>query len=319
MGFKSGEFDAIPPGIAICTIQSVKAPTIGRAGEVNISLRWEDVEDNCSGVWYYEIVRDDSVISIDSSRTEVHTFTEKNVKNDTTLLTFLWKIHAVDRVGNRQAVAPACSLPFVVTPPDSGSCVNDTTFCWSKGASSLPEVGITYVVEGARFAEFFGNDQTDNVIAGPMDSQCLDFARPWEQVYWRVKAQVDNFESAWSDTFFCTLNPEHNLTSVETDDSHSIPEKFRLKQNYPNPFNPTTTIRYTIPRVEESAPRVLIEIFNLGGQKIRALVNREMPPGEYSVVWDAKDDFGNLVGSGVYVYRMRVQDFVSSQKMIFLK
>ena len=84
--------------------------------------------------------------------------------------------------------------------------------------------------------------------------------------------------------------------------------KFALAQNHPNPFNPTTTIRYDLPKDS----KVVLKIYNILGQEVRTLVNTTETFGRKSVVWDGKNDLGNPVSSGVYVYRIETADFVKS-------
>jgi len=104
------------------------------------------------------------------------------------------------------------------------------------------------------------------------------------------------------------------VVSVD-DDAPSIPTQFALRQNYPNPFNPSTTIRYDLKENVE----VRLEIFNILGQKVRALVNERQAAGSRSVIWDARNDIGEAVTSGVYIYRISAGEFVNSHKMILLK
>ncbi len=104
------------------------------------------------------------------------------------------------------------------------------------------------------------------------------------------------------------------VVSVD-DDAPSIPTQFALRQNYPNPFNPSTTIRYDLKENVE----VRLEIFNILGQKVRALVNERQAAGSRSVIWDARNDIGETVTSGVYIYRISAGEFVNSHKMILLK
>jgi len=94
-----------------------------------------------------------------------------------------------------------------------------------------------------------------------------------------------------------------------------VPLKFALEQNYPNPFNPETTIRYQI----NQPGHVQLEIYNLLGQKIRALVNEVQPAGAHSTNWDGLDDAGRSVSSGVYVYRLRTNRSVASRKLVLLR
>ncbi len=88
-----------------------------------------------------------------------------------------------------------------------------------------------------------------------------------------------------------------------------------LNQNYPNPFNPSTTIKYTI-----SAPgKVSLIVYNILGQQIRILVNDKRNVGDYEITWDGKDNYGNPVSSGIYIYKLQTGDLIKSNKMLLLK
>jgi hypothetical protein len=95
------------------------------------------------------------------------------------------------------------------------------------------------------------------------------------------------------------------------------PKSFALEQNYPNPFNPTTTISFRIPlhHVKGSnSPLVSLEVFDLLGREVATLVKRELSPGNYSAMFDAK----HLV-SGVYFYRLSFDSFSETKRMMLLK
>jgi hypothetical protein len=94
-----------------------------------------------------------------------------------------------------------------------------------------------------------------------------------------------------------------------------LPEKFELFQNYPNPFNFGTLIRYALPEESE----VKIVIYNLLGQKVRVLVEDIQTPGYYTVSWDGKNNKGEIVGSGIYFYRIQAGSFTKTAKMSLLK
>jgi type IX secretion system substrate protein len=85
---------------------------------------------------------------------------------------------------------------------------------------------------------------------------------------------------------------------------------FELAQNYPNPFNPTTSIKYQIP----NDGNVSLKIYDDLGAEVRTLVNTTQVKGKYEVNFDASQ-----LASGVYIYRIEINDFVSSKKMILLK
>jgi hypothetical protein len=101
----------------------------------------------------------------------------------------------------------------------------------------------------------------------------------------------------------------------------SLPFGFNLEQNYPNPFNPTTTIMFEIGRDgSDSGPQhVSLEVFNVLGQRVTTLIDDDMPPGSYSVEWDATTNSGQRVATGLYLYRLRVGGEAKSKKMLFLK
>ncbi|MCB5231178.1 MAG: T9SS type A sorting domain-containing protein [Candidatus Cloacimonas sp.] len=103
-----------------------------------------------------------------------------------------------------------------------------------------------------------------------------------------------------------------NATNVET---ITIPGVTRLNGNYPNPFNPETSISFEL-KSEES---VLIEIYNMRGQKVRTLVNNRLSAGSHSLEWNGKDDNSQEVGSGIYFYKMVAGDYSSTKKMIMMK
>jgi len=85
---------------------------------------------------------------------------------------------------------------------------------------------------------------------------------------------------------------------------------YDLSQNYPNPFNPATIIRYQIPK----AGNVTLKIYDILGSEVAALVNEVKSEGRYEVNFDA-----STLASGVYLYRLQVNDFVSTKKMILIK
>jgi hypothetical protein len=96
-----------------------------------------------------------------------------------------------------------------------------------------------------------------------------------------------------------------------------LPDEFSLGTNYPNPFNPTTTIEYAIPA--DGAGLVELVIYNMNGQKVRTLVSETQDAGYYNVVWDGRNDVGELVSSGIYVYQIVSGSFTKNHKMTFIK
>jgi len=90
----------------------------------------------------------------------------------------------------------------------------------------------------------------------------------------------------------------------------NIISNFNLSQNYPNPFNPTTTIKYSIPKLNF----VTIKIYNVLGIEVATLVNEEQTVGTYELNWNAAN-----LPSGVYFYQLRAGNYVETKKMILLR
>jgi flagellar hook assembly protein FlgD len=88
------------------------------------------------------------------------------------------------------------------------------------------------------------------------------------------------------------------------------PIEYALEQNYPNPFNPSTTIKFSLAEASD----VTLTIYNTLGQKVTELVNAKLDAGRYSYQWNASD-----VATGMYIYEIRADKFVSVKKMILLK
>ena len=137
-------------------------------------------------------------------------------------------------------------------------------------------------------------------------------------LYWEVDGVRQN-----ENTFSVLMDSPHFATALyEVDYIVSIRQKgnttpyiYSLYQNYPNPFNPETAITFQLPRPE----KVEIIIFNQVGQIIRRLAEGEMQPGRHQVVWDARNDHGEAVASGVYLCQMIAGSYRETIKMILLQ
>ncbi len=108
------------------------------------------------------------------------------------------------------------------------------------------------------------------------------------------------------------------VTGLEDDPISGIPTRFELGQNYPNPFNPSTTIPVTIAGNEWQ--NVQLIIYNILGQKVRTLFSGVLQGGRYKFQWNGRNDQGQILPSGIYFYRLTVnQQTIQTRRMILLK
>ncbi|MDP6089059.1 MAG: T9SS type A sorting domain-containing protein, partial [Candidatus Marinimicrobia bacterium] len=108
----------------------------------------------------------------------------------------------------------------------------------------------------------------------------------------------------WSNTWIGDQS-----TILETDQD-LVAHEFALFPNYPNPFNPVTTIRFSLPEKQH----VTLQIYNLIGQEVATVINKELPAGFHNLIWNAEN-----IPSGVYLYRLASKEKAISNKMILLK
>ena len=100
-----------------------------------------------------------------------------------------------------------------------------------------------------------------------------------------------------------------------SDNEINMSDNLLKTSNYPNPFNPTTTISFNLPSDSE----VLVEVYNLRGQKVKTLVKQKMVAGQNRVVWNGDDSNGSKVSSGIYFYRVKTKHSTVMKKIILLK
>lgn len=105
----------------------------------------------------------------------------------------------------------------------------------------------------------------------------------------------------------------------EPEQEENEPQTFMLESNYPNPFNPSTIIRY---RLAKEA-RVSLIVYNLIGQKVRTLADGFIASGSHQMIWDSRNDNGDMVGSGIYFLKIMAESgesrFVGTRKLMLMK
>jgi len=113
----------------------------------------------------------------------------------------------------------------------------------------------------------------------------------------------------------CTPQCGGDDTPAKLTSEALTPSEFSLCQNYPNPFNAMTRIEFALPE----GGKVRVEIFNILGERVIELLNKEMQAGFHSALWDGTDKMHNNVSSGVYLYRIEFGNSRVTRKMLLLK
>ena len=194
--------------------------------------------------------------------------------------------------------------------------------------------GLTVAFD-AELLEFVGTNVEDNILGESELSTPQVIARGEREVYvaafgdvasqgdlgidliFRAKSEI---EASYIEISSGALQDgSYGLNQITTPASVRIetrPDVYALQNNYPNPFNPETTIKYQLPEAGE----VTLEIYNMLGQVVNTLVNDYQTAGRYVIQWDATNNNGQSLSSGVYFYRISAgEEFHSIKKMLLLK
>ena len=120
--------------------------------------------------------------------------------------------------------------------------------------------------------------------------------------------------AGWYDAYqsLCTGPP---LVGIAPDNLSEVVKQYELFQNYPNPFNPSTRIEFAL----QQSAQVQLTVYNMLGQVVRTLVDSRIAPGIHEVQWDGRNEIGQSVVSGIYLYQLKAGNFTETRKMILMK
>ncbi|MCA9735127.1 carboxypeptidase regulatory-like domain-containing protein [candidate division KSB1 bacterium] len=104
-------------------------------------------------------------------------------------------------------------------------------------------------------------------------------------------------------------------TTTAIGNYENVPAVFSLQQNYPNPFNPETTVKFSIARTGHT----VVQVFNILGQYVNTLMDAELEAGSHSLQWNATDNFGRSVASGLYVLQLTTSEKSATIRMVLLR
>ena len=200
---------------------------------------------------------------------------------------------------------PLPSAPNLISPPNNSSGQSTTPLLDWDTVSAATNYKIQVSVDSLFTSPVY--DSTGVVLsqvtvpAGRLNNNTSYF--------WRVRGRNNGGEGPWSVIWRFTTS----LTSI-TQTGTEIPEVFKLYNNYPNPFNPVTKIKFDIPAVSSNSVPVKIAVYNLLGEEVTLLADKQMQPGSYDVSFDA-----SMYSTGVYFYRIKAGEFTDVKKMILVK
>ena len=204
------------------------------------------------------------------------------------------------------AASSSAVVPLAGTP-NFGQPINNTTAVLNWSLPVKSNSYLNYNVEYSKNSDFSNSTVVKDI---PEKVTSLDGLDKNSTYYWRVLSKNTQGTSNYSQA--ASFNTG---TVTEVKEAEIIPSEFELSQNYPNPFNPTTVIKFSIP----NSQFVTLKVYDMLGREIRTLLNAEKNAGTYSIDWNADDNLGLKVASGMYIYRITAGNFVATKKMALIK
>ena len=284
----------------------VYPPDGEKGADTSLTFRWKRL--SAAEKYYFQLSTDPTFASVAVSDSTTDTI--KTVTGLTKGRPHYWRVQVktADGLGIWSTVwqfvttIPLPSLPVLgaVTPDTSGSS-DGFIFHWNKTLYADQ-----YLLQTAYDSTF---TSVNRAVTTSDTSRMISGFLLERLYYWRVQASNFMGSGPWSNVGSFSAS----LTDVK--EEGRTPIEYSLRQNYPNPFNPATTIRYSV----QQASHVELKIYDSLGRLIKTLVDELKNSGEYTVAWDAKNNFGRAVPSGVYYYRIETGEFTSAKKMIYVK
>ena len=233
---------------------------------------------------------------------------------------YLWSVKTVDIAGAEStselgtfftdAVPEPPATFATLTPANEAVGVDiEVEFTWEAAVDPDPVETIHYRLAYVNALEDW-QDTSLYVVSEPLEGTSITLIlEDNSQYYWGVIARD-------SDGFIVGSNdntPNTLVVGVLSIDEGLVPDVFALHQNYPNPFNPTTQIRYDLPEDQF----VSITIYDVMGRKIRSLMNTNQTAGYHTIRWDARNDMGEGISAGMYIYTIQAGEFRATKRWCY--
>ncbi len=199
-----------------------------------------------------------------------------------------------------------------IMPPHNLSCSTEGVFVWQSPYEQLVRNSSgSKVIAGSRYLQEYNVYLDGEFVASTTDTTYTFDPETLviDQSYTAsVSAVFENGESERAEVDFV-------FEGVGVSDSPDVAVATGIKGIYPNPFNPETNIEFSL----DQPGQVVLEIFNVRGQKVKTLVKSPYDSGSFSIRWKGQDDGGKAVSSGIYYLRMTVGNRQDIRKMMLLK
>ncbi len=217
---------------------------------------------------------------------------------------------------------------FGYFPPTSAAAIGDFNH------DGHPDFMLSYVNETTgQFSIhiFLGGPTSDSVIVGDLYiTDNMVPGGPWR--FGVVVAGIGDFDGDGIDDIAVTSQTDYGLvpwwgqvsiirgynsqpTDVPITNDDNLPASFTLHPAYPNPFNPSATISFDLPKRETAK----LTVFDITGRVVQRLLDVQLAAGPHRVTWDGRNQAGQLVASGVYLFRLSTPDYQQTVKGTLLK
>ncbi|MDD4687309.1 MAG: M6 family metalloprotease domain-containing protein [Candidatus Cloacimonetes bacterium] len=297
-------------GIAVPTL--LDPPNMAQETPTNPTFSWNTVP---GATGYNFQLSDNPEFSATTINILNHPHNHYHASGLSPLSTYYWRVSGQSEIGSSVfseiyqfttgTISETPHIPQLSYPPNySTNQPRNTELMWQ--ASNLAEEYRVQLSSDPYFVNiiFERDNLVQNNVITPLLSAYTSF-------YWRVSAKNSYASSNFSSSFRFTTGD----WSADEDELNQVPIT-SLQQNIPNPFNPTTTISFS---VENPTQLASLKIYNSKGQLVRNLYQGIPGINKLSVYWDGKDNAGNDLSSGIYLYRLESSSNVLTRKMLLSK
>jgi hypothetical protein len=225
--------------------------------------------------------------------------------------------------GESNTPEPSGVRDLQLHPPDNDYLTIATFMAPFDGTYSISDLAVRRVHNQGDIVTYKVFDTSKNQIATLTASNdrawvtdekiCdLGFLSAGDRIYFAVdKGKNDNYYWDATEIIWTVTKKEDDVTNIY---ENLFPKEFSLKQNFPNPFNPKTTIPFQLSHDES----ICLYVYDIQGRTIRTLIKGKVSSGNHSIVWDGTNDFGNVIASGIYFYRLETAHYSKTNKLIVL-